>query len=311
MSVLLPEAPLSAPALPISIVVGAYQMSRELPRTLRSFSAAYQDFPRDQYEVIVVDNGSSPAVSAGDFAELDLWLTVLHMAKPTQSPVPAINRGIEIAKGDLVGAFIDGARLASPGMLRQATNASRISERPVIATLGFHLGPAVQMRSVPAGYDKTAEDALLASIGWPADGQRLFEIATFAGSSRGGWFAPMSECNGLFMKKDSWRELGGFDPGFESPGGGLCNLDMYRRACQQAGAQVIVLLGQGTFHQVHGGIATNNPNSPWEIFGEEYLRLRGEPYTPPAVDPIYLGTLPPSAMPSVEYSVRALRVHSR
>ena len=42
-------------------VVG-YNMARELPRTVRSLSAAHQrDIAEDDYEVIVIDNGSTQA----------------------------------------------------------------------------------------------------------------------------------------------------------------------------------------------------------------------------------------------------------
>ncbi|MEZ5285163.1 MAG: hypothetical protein R2712_10215 [Vicinamibacterales bacterium] len=57
-----PELPLmhgpSAPAL--SVVVVVFDMAREAPRTLFTLSPAYQGLPADTYEVIVVDNGSSP-----------------------------------------------------------------------------------------------------------------------------------------------------------------------------------------------------------------------------------------------------------
>jgi osmoprotectant transport system permease protein len=52
------------------------------------------------------------------------------------------------------------------------------------------------------------------------------------------------------------------------------------------------LLGEGTFHQFHGGVATNVPaaSHPFPIFHEEYVRLRGEPFAPPTALPVILGT---------------------
>src|SRR6266852_6738072 len=45
----------------LSVVVVVYNMPREAPRTLHSLSAAYQrHIDPDDYEVIVVDNGSNP-----------------------------------------------------------------------------------------------------------------------------------------------------------------------------------------------------------------------------------------------------------
>ena len=47
----------------LSVVVVAYDMARELPRTLTSLSPQYQQLiAADEYEVIVVDNGSPEAV---------------------------------------------------------------------------------------------------------------------------------------------------------------------------------------------------------------------------------------------------------
>ena len=35
----------------------------------------------------------------------------------------------------------------------------------------------------------------------------------------------MAESNALFMDRDLWLELGGYDERFTTPGGGLANLD--------------------------------------------------------------------------------------
>jgi len=101
------------------------------------------------------------------------------------------------------------------------------------------------------------EDALLAAIHWPEDGYRLFEIAIFAGSCVGGWFRPIGESNAVFICRDAYIRLGGFDERFDLPGGGFVNLDFFRRAVLREGSELVVLLGEGTFHQLHGGIATN------------------------------------------------------
>ncbi len=202
-------------------------------------------------------------------------------------------------------------RLASPGMVRSALRAGRLHPRPVIATLGFHLGPQVQMESVRNGYCQAVEDRLLEEAGWTEDGYRLFDISAFAGSSSGGWFAPIAESNALFMTKTMWNELGGFDERFTSPGGGLVNLDTYARACELPASQLIMLLGEGTFHQVHGGVATNAASSPWDAFHTEYVRLRGKPFAISAVQPWYVGELAPQTLPSIESSARTARATTR
>ena len=87
--------------------------------------------------------------------------------------------------------------------------ARRVADRPVVATLGWHLGPARHMDAHAVGYDRAAEDALLASLDWERDGYRLFGASTLAGSSARGWFAPMGESNGLFLPKACGRSSAG------------------------------------------------------------------------------------------------------
>ena len=84
----------------------------------------------------------------------------------------------------------------------------------------------------------------------------------------------MGESNALFMPKAMWQELGGLDEQFVLPGGGLSNHDLYRRACELDGAQLVVLLGEGTFHQIHGGAATSG-RFGWREMHDEYVALRG------------------------------------
>lgn len=291
----------------LTIVLIAYNMARELPRTIRSLSPDMQVGISDSdYEIIVLDNGSTQPFDEQLCRARVPGLSIVHMSNPSPSPVPAVNKGLERARGDLVGVMIDGARLASPGLLQSALEASRLHERPVIGTLGFHLGPEVQMKSVANGYDQKAEDQLLAQAGWEKDGYRLFDISVPAGSSAGGWFEMPAETNALFLKAAQWQDLGGFDPGFVSPGGGLANLDIWVRACADPLARVIMLLGEATFHQVHGGVATNSPSSKWDFFHSEYRNLRGCDFDRPTVQPRYYGSVHPNMLPGLRASVEKL-----
>ena len=55
-------------------------MARELPRTLLSLSPGQQlGLSKDDYEVIVIDNGSSPPLDAHGFQALNMHLTLLTM----------------------------------------------------------------------------------------------------------------------------------------------------------------------------------------------------------------------------------------
>jgi len=261
----------------VSLIVVSYQMARELPRTLRSLSRPYQtDLADDDLEIIVVDNGSARPPGPEDIPGVDADIRFLQQPNPTVSPVPAINTGLAAAEGALIGVWIDGARLASPGLVAACITASRLHPRPVIATLNYQLGPTLQFDSVRQGYDQAAEDRLLASIGWPEDGYRLFDIAR--SELRGGPAGPMLESNALFLPRALWNELGGYDPVFVEPGGGLVNSDTYLRACALPDVQQIRILGEGMFHQIHGGLSTSTLESAVDVLRQGsrlYLRRRG------------------------------------
>jgi glycosyltransferase involved in cell wall biosynthesis len=276
----------------LSVIIVGHNMARELPRTIRSLSPAMQRGidPHD-YEVILIDNGSTQPADEAELSHILPGLVMQHMPDATVSPVPAINHGLALARGEIVGVWIDGARMASPGLLAAALSASRLHARPIIGTIAFHLGPKVQMESVKEGYDQAAEDALLAQSGWEDDGYRLFEISALAGSSAGGWFELPSESNAVFLRAEHWRALGGFDERFVTPGGGLANLDIWSRVCADPDGELIMLLGEATFHQVHGGVATNSLAPPHAMFHEEYVRIRGRPYARPTRRPRYYGSL--------------------
>lgn len=279
----------------LSVVIAAYNMERELPRTIRSLSPAMQrGVHPEAYELIVVDNGSArPIDLAGQAGAVDLRVLRIDPAEASISPVGAVNVAATGARGDLLGVMIDGARLASPGLLAAASEAARIDARAVVLSLGFHLGHKVQMESVHDGYDQNVEDRMLEQAGWLEDGYRLFDVSVLAGSSRNGWFRPINESNAIFMRRSLWDELGGFDPAFRSAGGGFANLDLLSRAVALPGAVVVTLLGEGTFHQVHGGVATNARDNVTDLFAAEYERLRGRPFATPEYASRYYGTLTP------------------
>ncbi len=293
--------------LPLSVIVVCYNMARELPRTILSLSPALQrDIAVDDYEIIVVDNGSAAPPTAEAVRSWSPNARLIKASGLSVSPVGAINQALAEARGALVGVFIDGARMASPRLLAGALEAARIHPRPAIGTLAFHLGPDVQMRSVLTGYDQATEDRLLAASGWEQDPYRLFEISVFAGSSGEGWFVAPGETNALFLTREHWRDLGGYDAAFVSPGGGLANLDIWARACGDPQARVIMLLGEATFHQVHGGVATNNRQSPWDRFHAEYVAIRGRPYERPKVEPLFIGRPHKAILPTLSWSVARL-----
>ena len=281
-------------------------MRREAPRTLFSLSRAYQKGIESlDYEVIVVDNGSSEPLDEEMVADFGREFSYFFWATESRSPVSALNAAARRTRGRHLMLCIDGARILSPGLLRLSWLATRISENAIATPVAFHLGEKIQKVSMQEGYDQQVEDRLLASRDWRANGYALYDIACLANSSAKGWFFPISESSCLTLPRTLFDALGGYDEAFITPGGGYASLDFYKRACESTDSTLVMLLGEGTFHQFHGGAATNSPpdRHPGSEFRDEYRRLRGRGYEPPRAEPMYLGTVPPQARRFVKQSL--------
>ncbi len=126
------------------------------------------------------------------------------------------------------------------------------SSRPSSGTSG----PGQQPIAVDKGYDQVREDELFDAIGWPADGYRLFEISHFIGERD--WFDGVLESNCLFVPRSLLEQVGAFDDSFSMPGGGYANLDLWERLGSAPDVTTVTILGEGSFHQVHGGTTTND-----------------------------------------------------
>lgn len=277
---LIPEPP-SLPRPRLSIIVVLYNMRREAERTLYSLSARYQQEVNEaDYEVIVVENGSTEPLENTNLSRFGPNFTYHFLPTESPSPVEAINFGAGLARGDFLGIMIDGAHILTPGVLKYAQLIFQIYRNPLGVVRISHLGHDAQPATLRQGYSRQVEDALLDRIDWPRAGYRLFEIGRLVYSDALGWFHPVSESNCLFVKREIFTELGGYDTNFKLPGGGVVNIDFYIRALETADAVPVVILGEASFHQTHGGV-TSSPD-PVELkgilknFRAEYRAIRGK-----------------------------------
>ncbi len=280
----------------ISVVVNFFNMRREAQRTLYSMTSEYQrDISASQFEVIAVDNGSTEPLDENSVRAYGENFHYVYYETTSKSPAATLNQAVSIASAPLVLIVIDGARILSPGILAYTLRAAKAFQNPVVCTLAMHIGPELQNETMLQGYDQVFEDALLEKTAWKENGYELFHVSSVAASSGTGFFSPLSESNCIGLYKSTFFDLGGFDERFESPGGGLVNLDFFNRILEQSDIEPVMLLGEATFHQFHGGVATNVPKSghPWPEFAKEYETIRGRPFERVVKPTHYFGHLPP------------------
>ena len=283
----------------LSVVVVSYNMVRELKRTIYSLSPVYQrNVTGTEYEVIVVDNGSKYLPDSDSWIARQGWqVRLVHRQAGDVSPCHAVNEGVALARASHVCVMVDGARMLSPGVIHAMLTRIRAAPQSFLITLGWHLGPEPQNVSITKGYCQQIEDKMLRNVRWRQDGYRLFDISSLALSSAGGWFSLINESNCFAISRHQFQEMGGFDERFVSPGGGLVNLDFFKSAVESSVLEPCVILGEGSFHQIHGGVATNvaMADHPGAVFAEEYQNIRGQAYRLPTYDPLYVGRLTQSA----------------
>lgn len=292
-----------------SFILLVYNMPREAPRTLYTLGTPYQrDADRIPYEVIVVENGSTMPLDPAAVAAFGPQFRYLFHETDSPSPVEAIHRAVMMSRGEHVVVMNDGARMLSPGIVANFARSARAFDRAVTAVPGYHLGPPNRPDSTGPEYNRQVEDRLLESVPWREDGYRLFDISRLAPSSRKGWFLPIAESNCISMPREVYEAIGGVCQQFQTPGGGLIALDFFKKAWEYPAASPVMLLGEGTFHQYHGGTLTNASDADRKRrkaeMIDEYERIRGEPYTSPTRKPHFLGQLPDASAPFVGFSGR-------
>ena len=286
----------------LSVVIVFHNMRREASRTLYSLSRAYQQGVDDlDYEVIVIENGSQPPECLGQefvrsFGPEFQYIDLADQAEP--SPAHALNVGIAASTGRTVAPMIDGAHVLTPGVLRFGMLGLASYAPAVVTTQQWYVGPGQQSETVPNGYGPELEDRLFEQIEWPTDGYRLFDIGHFIGDRD--WFDSQWESNCIFVPRSLIEQTGPMDESFATPGGGFVNLDFFERVASAPGVTLVTILGEGSFHQVHGG-TTTNPADVGERrellarYEDQYAEMRGRRFRSPAKPVHYVGSLPDSA----------------
>jgi len=297
--------PLRPPAireLSLSVLVVFHNMQREAARTLHSLSRSYQqDIEKLDYEVIAIENGSSPDGRLGEdfvrsFGPEFNYLDLGEESSP--SPAHALNRGLEFARGRAVAVMIDGAHVLTPGALHFGMLGLNTYSPAVVSIQQWYVGPGEQNEAVSKGYEEGYEDRLFEQIEWPTDGYKLFDIGHFIGGRD--WFDGQWESNCVFVPRTLLDQVGAMEHDFNLPGGGFANLDFFERMTTSPRIKLVTVLGEGSFHQIHGGTTTNAPESAERrslirAYGDQYAEIRGSVFKSPVKVAHYVGALPDNA----------------
>ncbi|MEO0455042.1 MAG: glycosyltransferase [Cyanobacteria bacterium P01_A01_bin.114] len=110
--------------LTFSIVIPTYNRPRQLAACLESLKAL--DYPRDRFEVVVVDDGSETDLSSV-VAPVSDDLDIRLIKQPNAGPGAARNHGVSCAKGDYI-AFTDDDCIPHPDWLSNI--ASHLQKTP-------------------------------------------------------------------------------------------------------------------------------------------------------------------------------------
>jgi glycosyltransferase involved in cell wall biosynthesis len=299
----------------VSIIVIIFDMPRQALNTLRSLTLPYQQgVDEPLFEIVVVENRSPRIVDPAAVATLPPNVRYFLRDEAGSSPAAAINFGIEQARGEMLCLMIDGARMVTPGIIQCGAMACRVTPDALVIVPGYHLGKHQQHLSREVGYTEETEQALLAGIAWPVDGYRLFEIACYSESNRHGIFHPFTETNCLFVSRRHLERIGGADERFQLAGGGALNLYLYRRLALLPETVLFMLPGEGSFHQLHGGVTTSTVGDRQhrlKRLNDELSDLLGEPFRSPRIAPILLGKVGGAAFDFLELSCERGRERER
>jgi glycosyltransferase involved in cell wall biosynthesis len=133
----------------ISVIIPVFNDPDGLNDTLESL--LLQDFPKNEYEIIIVDNGSTDNTRnvGNEFSKKYPLLTTLLIEDKIRSSYAARNKGIAVARGELI-SFIDADITVRYDWLR---NIREIFDRKHIDCLGCNVRLYSTRKSIASLYN--------------------------------------------------------------------------------------------------------------------------------------------------------------
>ena len=205
--VALPPAGGVEPRLPVSVVVPYFERPRALALTLAALEA--QSYPRDRFEVVVVDDGSRTPPRIPAATGLDI--SVVRQQRRGFGAARARNTGARAAKHDIL-VFLDCDIIAGRTLLEAHVR----WHGAVSDALTLGLRTFVDVGGLDTDAVRGARDLREVFAGRPQDAdwrEPYLALTDDLAVARDGAFRATSSCT-LGIRKAFYRAVGGFDESF-------------------------------------------------------------------------------------------------
>jgi len=267
----------------LTIIVIFFNGQREASRTLYSLCSEYQrDVNVKDYNVIVLDSGSTVPLDKKWVESFAPNFQYQFVETLYPSPTEALRVGLQMVNTKYVGVIIDGAHILTPGVLSEFFHIIKLNPDAFVFTTKYHIGDYHQNDSLTLGHNQEKEDQLFERVNWKKNGYLLYHISNFY-QSPFFEFSASSESNCFFVKTKELKATEVYDKDYYSKGGGLINLDTFKHLTLNPKLENFCILGEGSFHQFHGGASTNveRIEHPVAEYNMEYYALNNKPYSSP------------------------------
>lgn len=231
-----------------SFVIPSYQSKRMLKNTLEALNNQ-EGFGKDDYEVIVVDDGSTDdTYSYIDGINRNYKLKYIYLDRcPDSCRSRARNHGIREAAGDIV-IFIDADIIVKKDYLREVSRYYQVEENMVLVGPRLMLPEDVAFETVQNGkiFEKYFFDIHVPEL--HEFRHRVFSVLSYNAASIAYPFVYGQSCN-LIAPKKLLLETGGFDEDFKAWG-----VEDVEAVCKlwKLGAKFLINSKLEVLHQFHG-----------------------------------------------------------
>ena len=173
------------PALQVSVIIPTYNASDSLQECLKALKK--QDFPRNQYEIIVIDDGSTDSTPS-----ITNNFNVRYYYQENKGPAAARNKGVEMAGGNII-LFTDADCIPDINWIKEMLSPFQSSE--IVGVKGAY---------------RTAQRALWARFAQVEFNERYKLLLKSK-------YIDMVDTYSAGYRKDAFLSIGGFDTSFPAP----------------------------------------------------------------------------------------------